>query len=96
MPGEELRPAWSQQFEKNSIQELLASGPLGKVTPEWAWGGSTGKGIRVAVVDDSVFIRKALEKVLTDISGIRHVGSANSGEELLKRLELRRGVQVAQ
>jgi subtilisin len=54
MPGEELRPAWSQQFEKDSIQELLAEGPLAKVNPDWAWGGSTGKGIRVAVVDSGI------------------------------------------
>jgi subtilisin len=54
MPGEELRPAWSQQFEKDSIQELLADGPLARVNPEWAWGGSTGKGIRVAVVDSGI------------------------------------------
>ena len=54
MPDEELRPAWSQQFAKDSIQELLAEGPLAKVNPEWAWGGSTGKGIRVAVVDSGI------------------------------------------
>ena len=54
MPGEELRPAWSQQFEKDSIQELLADGPLARVNPEWAWGGSTGHGIRVAVVDSGI------------------------------------------
>lgn len=54
MPGEELRPAWSQQFEKDSIQELLADGPLARVNPEWAWGGSTGNGIRVAVVDSGI------------------------------------------
>ena len=54
MPSEELRPAWSQQFDKESIQALLAEGPLAQVNTEWAWGGSTGKGIRVAVVDSGV------------------------------------------
>jgi subtilisin len=49
-----LRPAWSQQFNKDSIQELLAEGPLAQVNAEWAWGGSTGKGIRVAVVDSGI------------------------------------------
>jgi subtilisin family serine protease len=54
MPGEQLRPAWSQQFTRDSIQELLAQGPLAGVNPEWAWGDSTGKGIRVAVVDSGI------------------------------------------
>lgn len=54
MDEELLRPAWSQQFTPETIQVLLAQGPFAKITPEWAWGGSTGKGIRVAVVDSGV------------------------------------------
>lgn len=54
MPEESLRPAWSQHFTPDAIQELLADGPLAKITPNWAWGGSTGQGIRVAVVDSGV------------------------------------------
>ena len=27
---------------------------LYKITPEWAWGGSTGKGVKVAVVDSGI------------------------------------------
>jgi subtilisin len=49
-----LRPAWSQQFTQDAIQELLAQGPLAELTPEWAWEESTGKGVRVAVVDSGV------------------------------------------
>jgi subtilisin len=54
MDEELLRPAWSQQFTAETIQVLLAQGPFAKITPEWAWGGNTGKGIRVAVVDSGV------------------------------------------
>ena len=54
MPEEALRPAWSQHFTPDAIKELLAVGPLAKITRDWAWGGSTGKGIRVAVVDSGV------------------------------------------
>ena len=54
MSEEALRPAWSQQFTPEAIQELLAQGPFARITPEWAWGGSTGKGVRVAVVDSGV------------------------------------------
>lgn len=54
MSEESLRPAWSQPFTPEAIQQLLAHGPFAKITPEWAWGNSTGKGIRVAVVDSGV------------------------------------------
>jgi subtilisin len=54
MPEEILRPAWSQYFTPDAIHELLAQGPFAKITPDWAWGDSTGKGIRVAVVDSGI------------------------------------------
>ncbi len=43
--------------------------------------------IRVAVVDDSTFIRKALERVLGEHPQLSLVGSARSGEELLAHLD---------
>jgi subtilisin family serine protease len=49
-----MRPAWSQQFLAEAIRELRADGPLAGIDPEWAWGGSRGKGVRVAVVDSGV------------------------------------------
>jgi Subtilisin-like serine proteases len=54
MSEEAVRPAWSQHFATDAIQELLAKGPFAKITPDWAWGNSTGKGIRVAVVDSGI------------------------------------------
>lgn len=45
------------------------------------------KPVRVAVVDDSTFIRKAITRMLENHSRIRLVGSAGSGEELLTHLE---------
>ena len=50
---------------------------------------TTGRGakIRVAVVDDSTFIRKAILRMLKDEPAIEVVGSAGSGEELLTRFE---------
>ncbi|HEX5808664.1 MAG TPA: S8 family serine peptidase [Anaerolineales bacterium] len=54
MSEEPLRPAWSQDFTPEAIQALLARGPFAEITPEWAWGRSTGKGMRVAVVDSGV------------------------------------------
>ena len=54
MPDESVRPAWSEQFAAQAIQRLVQSGPIARLTPEWAFGGSTGKGVRVAVVDSGV------------------------------------------
>jgi subtilisin len=50
----ELRPAWSNQFTADVLRALRAFGPLASITREWAWGGATGKGVRVAVIDSGV------------------------------------------
>jgi subtilisin len=54
MTEEPLRPAWSEQFTEQAIRQLSVNGPIAALTPEWAWGGSTGKGVRVAVVDSGI------------------------------------------
>jgi two-component system chemotaxis response regulator CheB len=43
--------------------------------------------IRVAVADDSSFIRRALARILSEENGIQLVGAAGSGEELLDHLD---------
>ncbi len=48
------RPAWSEQFTPDAIRQLNLSGPIAGLTSEWAYEGSTGKGVRVAVVDSGV------------------------------------------
>jgi subtilisin family serine protease len=50
----DLRPAWSNQFAADVLRELRAFGPLATITREWAWGGSAGEGVRVAVIDSGV------------------------------------------
>ena len=47
-------PAYSQQFTPDAIRQLVAAGPIAGLTPEWAWGGSRGRGVRVAVVDSGI------------------------------------------
>src|SRR5512143_2832914 len=54
MSEEPLRPAWSQSFTPEAIQQLVAEGPFSRITPEWAWGQSSGEGVRVAVVDSGI------------------------------------------
>jgi subtilisin len=51
---DQILPAYSQPFLPAAIRELTSSGPLAEITPEWAWGGSTGKGVKVAVVDTGI------------------------------------------
>jgi two-component system chemotaxis response regulator CheB len=45
------------------------------------------KRIRLAIVDDSTFVRKALQRLLHGVCGITVVGTAGTGEELLQSLE---------
>ena len=45
-------PAWSEPFLPDRLQPVR---PLGlPITAEWAWGGATGRGIKVAVVDSGI------------------------------------------
>ncbi len=46
-----------------ALKELIVDGPIAGIKPNWAWGGSTGRGVRVAVVDSGVeWDHPALEK----------------------------------
>ncbi len=48
------RPAWSQQFAPETLPLLTPVPPLDQITPEWAWGGSAGEGVKVAVIDSGI------------------------------------------
>ena len=48
------RPAWSSAFEADAVRPIEPIPLLDEITPEWAWGGSTGKDIKVAVIDSGV------------------------------------------
>src|SRR5204863_8852851 len=48
------RPAFSDAFAAEQLRHLEPLLPLEDVTPDWAWGGTTGKGVKVAVVDSGV------------------------------------------
>lgn len=47
-------PAWSAAFSADALHNLTINGPLAQMTREWAWGGSTGKGVRVAIIDSGI------------------------------------------
>jgi subtilisin family serine protease len=50
---EQDRPAWSEFFVPSRLRPVAAL-PLPQPVAEWAWGGSDGAGVRVAVVDSGV------------------------------------------
>jgi subtilisin family serine protease len=52
--AETIHPAWSAPFEPDALRTLEPVLPLDGITPEWAWGGSTGAGVKVAIVDSGV------------------------------------------
>ena len=50
----DLRPAWSWQFARDTLADAPAPDLPAPITKEWAWGGGTGAGIKVAVVDSGI------------------------------------------
>src|SRR5947208_7891332 len=52
-PTKVMRPAWSIPTEGAAPLSLPFEWP-GELTREWAWGGSTGKGVRVCILDSGV------------------------------------------
>lgn len=49
-----IQPAWSDQFTPGMLREITPLEPLENITQEWAWGGSTGQGVRVAIIDSGI------------------------------------------
>jgi subtilisin len=47
-------PAWSWQFAAGHLPRIQPLPLPEPITAEWAWSGSTGEGVRVAVVDSGV------------------------------------------
>ena len=47
-------PGWSTPFTLEQLQQLERITPLEEITREWAWGGSTGRGVKVAILDSGV------------------------------------------
>jgi subtilisin len=48
------RPAWSHQFSSDAIESVESALPMTGMTREWAWAGSTGRGVKVAVIDSGI------------------------------------------
>lgn len=48
------RPAWSWQFDEGKLRQTTALRLPVRITREWAFGDSTGAGVKVAVVDSGI------------------------------------------
>ena len=50
----EIKPAWSEQFDAGRLRQIAPLGLDAPITKEWAWGGATGAGVKVAVIDSGI------------------------------------------
>ena len=51
---ERPRPAWSAAFAVDALRKVDPIPSIDEITPDWAWGGSTGAGVKVAVIDSGI------------------------------------------
>jgi subtilisin len=49
-----MKPAWSWQFDEGTLPSAPKLELDGPITKEWAWGGATGAGVKVAIVDSGI------------------------------------------
>lgn len=54
MPSSDALPAWSEPFTPPSPDRLTRLPAFHGIDREWAWGGSTGAGVTVGIVDSGV------------------------------------------
>ena len=47
-------PAWSEPFAEGARERLIRVAGLRQLDREWAWGGATGAGVKVAIIDSGV------------------------------------------
>jgi subtilisin len=48
-----VKPAYSWQFDPTHLQRVTVDLPS-QVTPDWAWGESTGAGVKVGIIDSGI------------------------------------------
>lgn len=75
--GDEIRPEWTRE---SAVLRLPGVARLDDLSPQWAWGGATGKGVRVAIVDSGVEADHADLEGCVDADGGVVVALGESGE----------------
>jgi subtilisin family serine protease len=54
LPHPDELPAWSEPFSEPSREALRRLPALERIDRDWAWGGATGAGVTVGIVDSGV------------------------------------------
>jgi subtilisin len=54
MAVNQSRPAWSSAFAPEARRAVVGTPGIDDITADWAWAGSTGRGVRVAVIDSGI------------------------------------------
>ena len=73
------RPAYSSAFTPDALQVVGPSPLNDRMTREWAWEGSTGRGVKVAIIDSGV---DATHPAVGAVQGYVAI-SLNEGGELV-------------
>ncbi|WP_024447147.1 S8 family serine peptidase [Mycolicibacterium iranicum] len=61
-----LRPAYSAAFADAKLVTFAPLEPIDRITPQWAWEGSSGEGVKVAVLDSGI---DATHPAVGDVQG---------------------------
>src|ERR1700752_4382562 len=77
--AEEELPAWSLSADASDSIRIRAGWP-DRVTRDWAWGGSTGRGVRVCVLDSGIELGHPLVGKVE-----RSVAVLKEGDEIVVR-----------
>jgi len=78
--GDEELPAWSLPADASESIRIRAGWPE-RVTREWAWGGSTGAGVRVCVLDSGIELDHPLVGAVQRSVAVRKQGDDISIED---------------
>jgi subtilisin family serine protease len=70
-----VRPAYSQAFAATGLVPLAPLDPIDGITRDWAWEGSSGEGVKVAVVDSGI------DATHPDVGAIRGYLAVREGQD---------------
>jgi subtilisin family serine protease len=72
------RPAYSSAFDSEAVQRIERIGPMKGITADWAWGGSRGEGVKVAVIDCGI---DANHPAIGSVAGYVEITQGENGLE---------------
>jgi len=79
-------PEWSAAFEGGALSTVRGL-PLPTPTREWAWGGSTGAGVKVAIIDSGVDATHPLVGPISGAVGFEPDPDEPSGVRLIENAD---------